>query len=100
MEQYRIRNMEYTIWNTRRLGRFAPIFSLYSIIQKEKKFAEFIIFFRPFSKFYKNKKPLNTNFKNFDRLGPIGSAVLTFIGYKQTDTHPDKLNSYINRLRF
>ena len=23
-------------------------------------------------------------------LGPIGSAVLTFIRYKQTDTHPDR----------
>ena len=23
-------------------------------------------------------------------MGPIGSAVLTFIGYKQTDRHPDK----------
>jgi len=23
-------------------------------------------------------------------LGPIGSAVLAFIGYKQTDRHPDK----------
>ena len=29
-------------------------------------------------------------------LGPIGSAVLTFIGYKQTDRHPDKLNLYID----
>jgi len=28
-------------------------------------------------------------------LGPIGSAVLTFIGYKQTNRHPDKPNLYI-----
>ena len=28
------------------------------------------------------------------KLGPIGSAVLTFIGYKQTDTQTDKLNLY------
>ena len=34
------------------------------------------------------------------KLGPIGSAVLTFIGYKQTDKHhnkhPDKPNLYID----
>jgi len=28
-------------------------------------------------------------------LGLIGSAVLTFIGYKQTNKHPDKTNLYI-----
>ena len=31
---------------------------------KTKKFANFIIFFRALSKFYKNKKLLNTNFDN------------------------------------
>ena len=30
------------------------------------------------------------------KLGPIGSAVLTFIGYKQTDTQTDKPNLYID----
>ncbi len=29
-------------------------------------------------------------------LGLIGSAVLTFIGYKQTNKHPDKPNLYID----
>jgi len=29
-------------------------------------------------------------------LGPIGSAVLTFIGYKQTDRQTDKPNLYID----
>jgi len=29
-------------------------------------------------------------------LGPIGSAVLTFIGYKQTDKQTDKPNLYID----
>ena len=29
-------------------------------------------------------------------LGPIGLAVLTFIGYKQTNRHPDKQNLYID----
>ena len=42
---------------------------------KTKKFADFIIFFHAFSKFYKNTQ----------NLGPIGTAFLTFIGYKQTD---------------
>ncbi len=33
--------------------------------------------------------------KNLDlNLGPIGSAVLTFIGYKQTNTQTDELNLY------
>ena len=32
---------------------------MYSIKQKQKKFADFIIFFRAFSKFFKNKKLLN-----------------------------------------
>jgi len=31
-------------------------------------------------------------------LGPIGSAVLTFIGYKQTPKHPDKPNLYIDNV--
>ena len=61
------------------------IFSLYSI---KKKFANFIIFFRAFSKFFKNKKLLNTipgvTWGPTHNLGPIGLAVLTFIGYKQT----------------
>jgi len=29
-------------------------------------------------------------------VGPIGSAVLTFIGYKQTDKQTDKPNLYID----
>ena len=31
-------------------------------------------------------------------MGPIGSAVLTFIGYKQTDKQTDKPNLYIDIL--
>jgi len=30
-------------------------------------------------------------------LGPIGSAVLTFIGYKQTDKHPNRQAKFIYR---
>ena len=29
--------------------------------------------------------------------GPIGSAILTFIGYKQTDRQTDKPNFFIDR---
>ena len=32
-------------------------------------------------------------------MGPIGSAVLTFIGYKQTDKQTDKPNLYIDELK-
>ena len=59
-------------------------------------------------------KTFKTHFKNFlsfinlpcghvmshKNLGPIGSAVLTFIGYKQTNEHPntqtDKPNLYMD----
>ena len=85
------------------------IFSLYSKKQKQKKLADFIIFFVAFSKFCKNKKLCDTNFWNFDHsltflgvmwgpkqnLGPIGWAILTFIGYKQTTNRQAK---YIYRL--
>ena len=30
------------------------------------------------------------------KIGPIGSAVLTFIGYKQTNKQTDKSNIYID----
>ena len=30
------------------------------------------------------------------KMGPIGSTVLTFIGYKQTDRQTDKPNLYID----
>jgi len=33
-------------------------------------------------------------------LGPIGSAVLTFIGYKQTDKQTDRQAKFIYRLGF
>ena len=39
--------------------------------------------------------------KNLDlNLGPIGSAVLTFIGYKQTNTQTDRKSIYIHILVF
>ena len=41
------------------------IFSVYSIKQKQKMFADFIIFFRAFSKFYKNKKTFKYKFWKF-----------------------------------
>ena len=33
-------------------------------------------------------------------MGPIGSAVLTFIGYKHTDTHPPRQAKYIYLIPF
>ena len=71
-----------------------------------KTFADF----KNLTKFYKNKKTFNTNFLNFDHskpfpgvtrdptknVGPSGSAVLAFIGYKQTNRHPDKPNLFID----
>jgi len=33
-------------------------------------------------------------------LSPIGSAVLTFIGYKQTDKHKDRQAKFIYRFIF
>ncbi len=33
-------------------------------------------------------------------LGPIGSAVLTFIGYKQTDKQTDRQAKFIYRYRY
>ena len=42
--------------NTRLLGR-----SLYSMKQNKQKFADFVIFFRAFSKLYKNVYWIQTN---------------------------------------
>ena len=87
------------------------IFSLYSLKQKQKKFADFIKFFCAFSKFYKNKNLLNNIFWNFDHsltfpevtwgptknLGPIDSTVLTFIGYNPSNKQTDRQAKYIYR---
>ena len=41
-----------------------------------------------------------TNSRIFTKnLGPIGSAVLTFIGYKQTNRQTDKPNLYIDTIQ-
>ena len=75
-----------------------------------------IFLFRPFSlclKFSKideNRILKEANFWNLDHLqtyhrvmwgplqnlGPIGSAFMTFIGYKQTNRHPNKQSIYID----
>ena len=76
------------------------IFSLYSIKQKQKKFADFIIFFLAFSKFYKNEKLLPQIFKILiiHQPSPVSREVLTFIGYKQTNRHPRKAKFIYTRL--
>ena len=81
---------------------------MYRIKPKRKKFADFIIFFPEFSKFYKNKKILIANFLNFDHSYSLGfgevprkiwaRSVQQFIGYKQTDTH--RQAKFIYRLAF
>ena len=35
---------------------------------------------------------------SYKKFGPIGSAVLTFIGYKQTNRQTDKPNLYIDEM--
>ena len=72
------------------------IFSLYS----KKRFTDFIIFFCGFSKFYKITRFEDNFFKflatvNLPRGNArshikFGSAVLTFIGYKQTERQINK----------
>jgi len=104
-----------TIYITRNSRRFAPIFYLncehvlfvYILKQRRKKIADFQEF-----KFFTKLKTLKANFlrclsfinlpcghmMSHKNLGPIGSAVFTFIGYKQTDTQTDKPNLYIDRI--
>ena len=80
------------------------IVSLYTLKNNnKKKFADFKIFFRGFFKFYENRKFCwRQSFEIFiihnlswghvrslKNLGPISSAVLTFIGYKQTISKAD-----------
>ena len=73
------------------------LFQLLIVALSVSIFADFINFFRAFSKFYENRKTYKNKFLKFwsfinlptrdptKILGLIGSAVLTFIGYKQTD---------------
>ena len=48
---------------------------------REKKFMDYIICFRAFTKYNLNQKLMDTTL-----LGPSGSAVLTFIGHKRRQT--------------
>ena len=64
-----------------------------------KKLADFIKNVRAFSKFYKNKKLVDTNFvilsihkPSLGSLSPIGLAVFTFIGYKLVDRQAKFMN--------
>ena len=61
--------------------------------------SEFLKKNRGFLKIFQNRILWVANFWKFEvpqkNLGPIGSAVLTFIGYKQTNRHPDRQVKYI-----
>ncbi len=51
-------------------------------------------------KFHENQILLEANFWNFDllkNLGPIGLALLTFMGYKQAERHTSKVFIYIDK---
>jgi len=106
---------------TRLLERFAPIFYLNCehvffvyILKQRKKFCGFLkrkfADFNEFNFFYKIKTFKTHFFKIFiinklslwsrgptKKLGPIGSAVLAFIGHKQTDTQTDRQAKFIYR---
>ena len=67
---------------------------MYSIKQKQKKFADLIIFFAHFQNFTKKNKLLDTNLfinlpwghvKSHTKFGPDRFSRFDFIGYKQTN---------------
>ena len=82
------------------------IFSLFKIGTKIY-LADFQFFFRKNLRLHKNQKLSDTPFYNFKHLytfprvmrgpqqnsGPKGSAVLTFIGYKESEKHQDTQTS-------
>ena len=89
---------------TRLLGPFAPIFYISTF---NCGFISEHLFFVQ----YKTKTKTVCGFHNIfftiskfftggptKKLGTIGSAVLTFIGYKQTDKQTDKPNLYIDKI--
>jgi len=82
------------------------IFSLYTLQKEMKKFSDFIkkkswIFFQNYlnrillrDKFLKIRSSINLpwrHLKSHKKMGLIGSAVLTFMGYKQTDRQTSKV---------
>ena len=92
-----------TFMNTRLLGRFtAPIFNLYCehflfvymVKQEQKKFADFSKL-NEFLKFWWSINLSWGHVRSHAKFNPIGSAILTFIGYKQRNEHPDKQNIFI-----
>ena len=81
---------------TRLIGRFAPIFYL----NCEHVLFVYILKQR-IKNFFLKLKTFKTHFFLFviihKNLGPIGSAVLMFIRYKQTDTQIDTQTKFIYR---
>ena len=71
-----------------------------------------LLFYGYFSWIFKNRtflkeicliltihEPSLFHVRSHKKLGPIGSAVLTFIGYKQTDKHHDRQAKFIYRFQ-
>ena len=119
--RYKLQHLLNLVMN-RLLGRFAPIFYLncervlfvYILKQRRNKFCGFLkknsrIFknLNSFTKLKTLKKHLFLflSFINLPcghvmshkKFGLIGTAVLTFIGYKQTNRHPDRQAKFIYR---
>ena len=111
--------------NTRLLGRFTHISYLncdhvcfvYILKQRRKQFCGFkknSRIFKNLNFFFTKLKTFKTHFLKFlsfikfpcgplmshKNLGPIGSAVLAFIGYKQTDKQTDRQAKFIYRYAF
>ena len=63
------------------------------ISKKIKNYDYFLKFFSPILMFHKSSL---CHVRSHTKFGPDGSAVLTFIGYKQTNKQTDKPNLYID----
>ena len=108
---------DQVVKDTRLLGCFAPIFYfiwghvlIVTLKNKEKNISRILLKsfadFQDLKNFYKNKKTFKHKFLRFLSFinlpwgpwaGPIGSAVLTFIGYKQKNKQTDRQAKFIYR---
>ena len=73
---------------------FVSIFSLYNIKQKQQKISDLTIFFRKFSKFYKNQNLPWGNVKSHTKFGP--DRFSWRLTDKQTDTQTSKVCIIVN----
>ena len=100
--------LQFYIYN-RLLGRYTPVFNficehvffVHIVKQKQtKNFADIQNFQKSYfgrGKFLKIRSSISCgHVKSQKNLGPIGSAVLTFIGFKQTDRQAKYIYRYID----